>query len=108
MANKAVPLRFNLKQKQPACFSTLHVDTVVTAATASVLPTAITQNNEGAAYADRSAVRTVGALHMVQSAQKCLARATPDSSTRCSKNPGYLSAPFNFVVKHIIILSPKL
>jgi hypothetical protein len=45
---------------------------------------------------------------MVQSAQKCRARATPDSSTRCSKKPGYLSAPFNSVVKHILILSPKL
>jgi hypothetical protein len=50
----------------------------------------------------------VGTLHMVHSAQKYLARATLDSSTRCSKKPGYLSAPFKFVVKHILILSLKL
>jgi hypothetical protein len=42
---------FNLKQK-PVCFNTLHVDAVVTAATVSVLPTAITHNNDGAAYVD--------------------------------------------------------
>lgn len=45
---------------------------------------------------------------MVQSAPKCLACATADSSIRCSKKPGYLSAPFNSVVRHILILSPKL
>lgn len=59
-----------------------------------------------------STVHTVGYMYhgrdIAQSAQKCLSRATPDSSTRCSKKPDYLSAPFNSVVKHILILSPKL
>jgi len=39
--NKALLLRFNLKRK-PTRFNTQHVDAVVTAATVSVLPTAIT------------------------------------------------------------------